>query len=346
MRRYRPRGRPAAAYRQTASAATSRSFQFTAGSPAVVPRHQSATSLPAFSPDDADVAWVRHVTMDGKALVLRQQQDVRAGVGSIGLKPRLPRSRSTSSSAAAGVKAPKLHAGAAPGRTPKPAAPSTRAAVPSDGSSSSDEPSPFVRARRLPDCELFEQPQPAAGSAPPPPPGGDPIDVDASEDEAVDAPPPQQWPAPPAVPDSDPPPETPLMLQPPQPQPQQQQQQPEREQQSAPCTGSGPYAIVPYRHRAICPPDRQPPPPTTAVAERPSDAPGPVTYCHPEAAQPDGTSQRAVTVLTAGSNPRAERRPHQRDGLNRGPPVPLTLYTARPPLRTRRRRSDSRTGNT
>ena len=43
--------------------------------------------MPAFSPDSADVAWIKRKSFDGHALAMRRTADVARGVGSIGLRP-------------------------------------------------------------------------------------------------------------------------------------------------------------------------------------------------------------------------------------------------------------------
>lgn len=41
-----------------------------------------------WTPSDADAAWIDRVSISGNALLLRRQQDVAAGVGSAGLRPK------------------------------------------------------------------------------------------------------------------------------------------------------------------------------------------------------------------------------------------------------------------
>ena len=48
---------------------------------------------PLWLPSPESVAWVNAVTHGGRALEIRRQQDVRAGVGSVGIRPRPPKSR-------------------------------------------------------------------------------------------------------------------------------------------------------------------------------------------------------------------------------------------------------------
>ena len=74
MRRGPPRPRPFASGIQ-------RFRPSLVASPAAHLRFRASRSQPAvYSPDDADVAWVRRVTLDGRAIPLRRQQEVRSGV--------------------------------------------------------------------------------------------------------------------------------------------------------------------------------------------------------------------------------------------------------------------------
>ena len=249
MRRSLPHGRPPAFHRRSAFCASGRSTFSAAASPAAPPRLMSASSQPAaFSPDDADVAWVKRVTLDGRAIPIRREQDRRAGVGSIGLRPHQPRSRRPKE-AAAPADLPSARSGAASrsSRAAQSSPPSGSSA--SSGSSSSVASSRrFVRARRLPDHILFGAAHPQPAAAPAPPAGrqhaapGEPAVLRLPE------PPAQQRVDPDAPVDDSPLPETPA----PQPQllpPQQQQQQPTtRDQPSGPDSSGLSHAVVPYRH--------------------------------------------------------------------------------------------------
>ncbi len=64
------------------------------------PRVQHDPRAQGWGPLAADRQWVRDVTADGRNLWIRQQQDIRAGVGSFGARPKVSRPRFSTTAAA------------------------------------------------------------------------------------------------------------------------------------------------------------------------------------------------------------------------------------------------------
>ena len=128
---------------------------------AVPARPSRIGSAASFSPSAEDVAWIRRVSLDGKALHIRRQQDVARGVGSIGLRPSFKPRRKPAA-------AKESTASSKPGpAAPLPAAPAAQPAAGrarADGSRPRHSRAESSSASNDRSCAPL---QPAAAAAPP-----------------------------------------------------------------------------------------------------------------------------------------------------------------------------------